>query len=184
LRLFRREPVHRQLAREGGLDVDEPPPHDTTPRWGEPGIHGIARPREWDVTATADAPDIDGTEHAFVVLPDGTLIVEAEGDFLPLAAAVEGSLAPPYRAVAVRRSGDRWAVAARRIDVVELPPEIVGETVELTVRDGERELLVDGARSTVGARALERLGGERFPSFVLRAERLDGDLWDVTLTPL
>ena len=69
---FRRESLHERLAREGGLD--ERPPHDTTPRWGAAGIHGVPRPRQWDAVATAEAPGLMRDEIEFVGLPDGSLV--------------------------------------------------------------------------------------------------------------
>ena len=50
-------------------------------------------------------------------------------------------------------------------------------------RDG-RTLTVDG-RTTLGhAPALERIGETEGTEYVVRAERLDGDLWEVEATPL
>jgi hypothetical protein len=46
------------------------------------------------------------------------------------------------------------------------------------VHGGERSLLVDGERSFGGLPALER------PEHVVRARRLDGDLWEVETAPL
>jgi len=184
VRFFRKEPLHRRLAREARLAVDDPPPVDTTPRWGGPGVHGIPRQREWDATAFVDGVDIDDDEVVFVALPDGALVVEGEGDCSLLADALEGQLPPPYRAWAVRRNDGRWAVAGRRIEVVELPSDVRGETIDLTVRDGERSLATDGMPSFGGVHALEQLGGARYDSFVVHAERLDGDQWDVRVTPL
>jgi len=172
--IFRRsEPLHERLAREGGLAPDPPDPR---PAWQETGIHGIARAREWDVTATAAAPDLEGDSARFVVLPDGTLLVEEGPDasLEPLAAAVEESLAPPYRARAARQSETLWAVQARRIQVVEIPDGPEGDTIELT-RDS---LLVDGERAFGTISQLEELGD------VVRAERLDGDLWEVHVAAL
>ena len=178
----RSEPLHERLAREGGLM--EQLPSDTTPRWGAAGIHGVPRPREWDATALAEAPDLDGKELAFVALPDGTLLVEGEGDPGPLADALEGQLELPYRAVAVRRDERFWGVAARRIEVAKLPG-LAGDEIELAVNDGERSLRVDGMPSFGSTPDLEHLAGERgLHSYVLRAERLDGDLFEVSLTPL
>jgi hypothetical protein len=110
------------------------------------------------------------------VLPDGALLGEEAQS--PLADALE--IEPPYRAEAVRREGDLWAVAARRIDVVELAQQIDGDTVDLTVVDGERTLTIDGLRSFGSVPELER----RQRSYAVRAERLDGDLWEVRVSPL
>jgi len=172
--IFRRsEPLHERLAREGGLTPDPPDPR---PAWQETGIHGIPRAREWDVTATADAPELEGDAARFVVLPDGTLLVEEGGDasLEPLAAAVEESLTPPYRARAARQSETLWAVQARRIRVVEIPDGPEGETIELA----PDTLLVDGERAFGTIPQLEELGD------VVRAERLDGDLWEVQVADL
>ena len=184
---LRRKPLHQRLAEEGGLVAPERPRHDMTPPWGEVGIHGVARPREWDAVGVVDAPGLPGDEIGFVALPNGTLLVEDElpDDLLaPLAEAVEGALEPPYRAQAVRRDEARWAVGARSIVVVELPEEIDGDEIELTVHDGERTLIVDGARSFGSVPALERLAEARFGAYVVHAERLDGAYWEVRVTAL
>jgi hypothetical protein len=169
----RREPLHERLAREGGLG---PEPPDPRPAWQETGVHGIARAREWDVTVTAEAPEIEGGAARFVVLSDGTLLVEdgPEASLEPLAAAVEESLQPPYRARAARQSGSLWAVQARRIEVVEIPDGPGGDTIEVA----PGSLLVDGERAFGSIPQLEQLGD------VVRAERLDGDLWEVQIAAL
>jgi hypothetical protein len=183
----RREPLHERLAREGGLGKVDPPPHDTTPRWGETGIHGLARPRVWDAVVLATAP-FDGEWLAFVALPDGTLLLDddevPEEAIAPMAAALETSVVPPYRAEAVRKGDNRFAVAARRIEVAEVPEEVDGDEVDLTVYDGEKVLRIDGERSFGSIRSLEELAAKRFPSYVLRAERLDGVLWEVVVAAL
>ena len=171
--LFRRkESLHERLAREGGLVEREP----RGGPWREVGIHGMQRPREWDATQTVDAPGIDGDAATFVALPDGSLLVEEGSDssLQPLADAIEQQLAPPYRARAARQDGDLWAVQARRIDVVKLrnPPD--GDSIELT----REALVVDGERAFGSVPELEGRGD------VVRAERLDGDLWEVQANPL
>jgi hypothetical protein len=166
----RREPLHERLAREGGLTLDP------RPQWQETGIHGLQRLREWDATVTADAPGITGDAARFVVLPDRTLLVEEgpEESLEPLASAVEQALQPPYRARAARQSGSLWAVQARRIQLVEIPDGPPGETIELT----RNELLVDGERAFGSIPQLADLGD------VVRAERLDGDLWEFQVEAL
>jgi hypothetical protein len=176
LSLFRRkEPLHERLAREGGLIEPEPAAEPRAP-WREVAIHGIQRGREWDATVTAEAPDIDGDAATFVVLPDGSVLVEEGPDssLQPLADAVEEQLPPPYRARAARQRGDLWAVQARKIDVIRLRNAPDGDSIELT-RD---MLLVDGAREFGSVPELEGLGD------IVRAERLDGDLWEVRASPL
>jgi len=181
----RRKPLHERLLEDAGLEV---PRHDARPVVGgarEPGVHGIARQREWDAVATVHAPDIAGNELAFDVLPDRTVLVdEEEGDapLAPLADAVERELKPPYRAKAVRQSEELWAVAARAIDVIRLPGQD-GDTIELSVRDDERTLAVDGAREFGTISELEGLAAGR-RDYVVRAERLDGDWWEVKVDPL
>jgi hypothetical protein len=184
--LFRREPVHKRLAREGGLDLEGRPPHDTTPRWGEPGIHGVARPRQWDAVATRDVPGLEGELAEFVELPDGTLLVE-EGDahgegLIAVADALE--LEPPFRARAVRQQGETWAVGARRIAVVTLPPATIGEEIVVSSSEGEQATVVDGMPTFGRVPELERLGASRGESYVVRARRLDGQVWEVQTAAL
>lgn len=182
---WRREPLHEKLAREGGMS---PPPHDPGPHWGEVGIHGIARPREWDAVVSADAPGLEGEEARFTALPDGTLLVEeaADEDALDvLADALEGVLDPPYRAEARRRGGSVWAVGARGIEVLRIEEDVAGDELTLTVHEGRSELTVDGARTWGSIASLERwAAGERLDSYALTAERLDGDLWEVQAAAL
>ena len=93
----------------------------------------------------------------FTALPDGTLIVDEDvpdGSLTPLAEAIEMTLNPPYRAEAVNREDGVWAVAASRIQVRAFP-----ET-----EDDELELVEDGN--------------------VVIGRRLDGDLFEVDVTPL
>jgi hypothetical protein len=175
------------LLEAGGLA--EPEAHDARPLVGghrESGVHGIARQRQWDALATVEAPELDGDEVSFEVLPDRTLLVADEtGDasVAPLADAVERELDPPYRARGVRQARELWAVAARRIEAVRLPGR-AGEALELSVRGGERELVVDGAREFGTVAELEGLAGGRFSDYAVRAERLDGDWWEVRVDPL
>ena len=138
------------------------------------GIHGVSRARRWDAVATAEAPGLSGDEGEFAVLPDGTLLGEQAQ--VPLADALE--LEPPYRAEAVRREGDLWAVAARRIEVARFQHE--GDEVELSVVDGERTLTVDGLRDWGSVPELE----QPLPSYAVHARRLDGDLWEIRVSTL
>lgn len=183
--------MHVRLAREAGLEIDERPPHDPGPRWGEVGIHGIARPREWDAVVNAEAPRLGVGQLEFVTLPDGTLVVDDDvqgelepGSLDPLAAALESQLAPPYRAEAVWRGGSSWGVAARRIEVAELPPEVEGDELVLSVAGDERSLTVDGQVSRARIPALERLGATRGESFVVRAQRLAEQAWEIEVSLL
>jgi hypothetical protein len=172
----RREPLHVRLAREGGLELDDTP--GTRPSWDTAGIHGLQRPREWDVVLTVEAPEIDGDRASFVALDGDTLVVEDGPDMVaPLATAIERELAVPYRAEAVRRDGGLWAVGARAIEVRELPG-VTGDEIELALLDDERTLVVDGRPAFGSIPVLERAG------HVVRANRLDGDVWEVAFDPL
>jgi len=171
LGFFRRdEPAHVRLAREGGLVERE-----ARAPWREVGVHGVQRAREWDATVTTEAGGIEGDAATFVALPDGSLLVEEGPDssLQPLADAVERELRPPYRARAARVDGDLWGVQARRIEVREIKDQ-PGDSLELT-SDGLR---IDGQRAFGSVRELEGLGD------VVRAERLDGDLWEVRASAL
>lgn len=186
---FRRErPLHERLAEEGGLAWQQERPHDPAQRWGPVALHGHHRAREWDAVVSAEGPRLPGDEVHFVALPDGTLVVEedvADGALAPLADVVEEHVSPPYRAEGVRRGSAVWAVAARRIEVVELLEEPEGDTLELGVHGGRRSLVVDGAPSGARLPSLERLASERgVDEYVIRAERIDGPLWEVSLAPL
>ena len=186
----RRRPIHQELADGTDLLRWEPQPR-TQPVIGFGAeatmdvLHG-GRPRRWDAVVSAEAPLLTGEAVHFVALPDGMLIVDervAHGALDPLADALEQQLARPYRAEAVRRAG-LWAVGANAIEVVELPEGVPGDTIELASRAGERELSVDGEPSLAPLPTLEHLAAERYEDYVARAERIDGDLWDVRVSPL
>jgi hypothetical protein len=182
--LFRREPLHERLAREGGLTA--PAPLDPRPAWQETGIHGVHRPREWDVTVTTDAPGVEGDAVRFVVLPDGTLLVEEgpDGSLEPLAAAVEQALHAPYRARAARQGESLWAVQARRIEVLELPGAPEGDAIDLTHTADGTTVAVDDARIFGSLPALEQRGAREGREYTVHAERLDGDLWEIRASSL
>jgi hypothetical protein len=180
LGLFRRKPLHERLAEEGGL-VESTTGPLFTGVIPETGIHGVPRERQYDAVVTADAPDVKSENALFVALEDGSLLVEeGEGDLTPLADAIEQEVARPYRATAIHRGGSRWAVAAHGLQVIELP-DPGGDEVELSVHSGEKMLVVDGNRSFGTIPELEALGSG---DAVVRASRLDGDLWEVRVDPL
>ena len=197
MRLFgRRQPVHRRLADAAGLWLDDgtsprpglsaaPPGWDGEQR-GEAGIHGVPRARRWDAVVTVEAPGLTGANVHFVALPDGTLVVdedEPDAAFGPLAEAIEAVLRPPYRAEAVRRDGELWGVGARQIAVVA-EPSLEGDEAELVITAGQRSLVVDGRSHVARAPALEGAGARVGEAYVVRAARLDGDLWEVEATAL
>jgi hypothetical protein len=184
--IFRREPLHKKLAREARLEQTEPAPFvDPGPHWGNAGIHGVPRPRRWDAVTSADASGLSGEEVHFVALPNGDLVVEEDeppDTLTPLAEAVEQTIEPPYRAEAVRQGDDVWAVAARRVEVAEF--ETDGEEIELVSHEGALTLTVDGERPFGTIPELERLGASQGDSYVVRARRLDDNLWEVTASAL
>ena len=185
----RRKPLHEELAEGTGL-LEWKSRHEPVGPRAFAGtldvLHG-GRQREWDAVASAEAPSLPGTELEFTVLPDGTILVEEDlpdDALMPLGDAVEQMLEPPYRAVAVRRDGDVWGVAANRIEVVEVAEEIPGDTVSLAMQGGERTLLVDDEPAWESIPTLESYGTAQHEEFALRAERLDGRLWAVKVNPL
>jgi hypothetical protein len=171
--LFRREPHHVRLAREGGLDQGEP--DEARPPWDKPGIHGLQRAREWDVVTTVRSPEQAAERVEFVAIaPNETA---SDGDAAPFTAALAGRPPQPYRGEAVYRGDGQWAVAARRIQIVRLPG-VEGQEIELSSYADERTLTVDGARQMGTIPALER------PEHVVRARRVLGDAWEVETAPL
>lgn len=194
----RRKPLHEALAEAADIPFGlgqgyetppalsaEPPGWDGIQR-GEAGIHGVPRARRWDTVAVAEAPGLHGDAVHFVVLPDGTLLVEEDEPdkaLTPLADAVEAALKPPYRAESVRRGGDSWSVAAERIEVVEVPG-LGGDEAELVASSDGKVLRIDGHTTLGSAPVLERAGEAHGREYVVRANRLDGDLWQVEATPL
>ncbi len=189
---WRRERLHEKLAREGDVllerSADEPEP--SRPPWDKVGIHGVHRPRRWDLVVTVAVPDLPGEEVAFIALPDRTLVVDEEVPaypeaLSPLADAIDESLPPPYRAEAVRRTDDLWAVAARSIEVGELPAGTPGERVTVSVRGRERTTLVDGEEWLASFPALEAVAEARgLRDYVLEASRIAGDTWELQVSAL
>ena len=158
-------------------------PHDPGPHWGEVGIHGLHRHREWDLVTTVDAPELDGEETWFVVLDDDRIVVEdTTADLSALRSAV--ALAPPFRAHAVRRGGSLWVVGARRIETVTLVDDPGGDAVELAWNGTERTVRIDGEPTLAGVPELEALGGSRHRTYVVTATRLVGPEWEVAIAPL
>jgi hypothetical protein len=178
------ETENERLLREAGLleyqqhpdraqPQPEPPPKPFDPLAGscpaESWIGAYARttprPAEWDVYTTAHAPEIAGDAVAFATLPSGDVIVDEEqgdADLSPLADAVEKHLQPPYRATGRREDGSLWAVAARQIEVRELPM-LKGDEAEIIVRNGRPAFF-----------GLDPAG-----EYAVHAERLDGDFWEI-----
>jgi hypothetical protein len=143
------------------------------------------RPRRWDAVVSAELPTVAGHEVDFVTLPDGSIVIdeeEGDADLTAFAEAVERRVPPPYRVHAVRREDGVWALAVRRIDVATFPAD--GETIDLSEHDGVRTLIVDGESRFGSIPELEAIGRRQGHAYVVRAARLDGDLWEVTADPL
>lgn len=178
--LFRRKSLHVRLAEDGGL-VERSPGPPYTGVISETGIHGVPRERQYDAVATTEAPDVHGDSVRFVGLDDGTLLIEeGDGDLAPLADAIEQDIERPYRATAVRRSDTTWAIAGHRLRVVELP-DAGGDEIELAIVDRAQTLAVDGTRSFGSIPELAQLADG---DAVIRASRLDDDLWEVRVDAL
>jgi hypothetical protein len=166
--LFRRESLHEKLAREGGLTPQGS--EDRRAPWDKAGIHGGNRPREWDEVTSVET-NLPGDQATFVVLDDEIVIDEGPDDVEPLVEALR--LKPPYRAEAVRQNERVWAVAARRIEVAELPGQD-GDELEQTRTGDELTLVVDGQRRFGSIAALD---GRR--DYAVHATRLEGVRWEV-----
>ena len=199
--LFRRqkETLNEQLLREMQQDdVHEVEPTELHPVDAYAGTYPVdditgiwrramARPGEYDAVVSVHAPDIAGDAVEFATLANGDVIVDTEqgdADLSPFADAVEQHVEPPYRVVARRGEGELWSVAARGIDVLEVQFS-GGDEIELASVGGSLDVRVDGEPWSGHIPALEHAGeaadGE---DYVVQAERLDGDLWEVRASPL
>ena len=148
---------------------------------------GIQRVSEWEAMASAEAPELPGDELSFTGLRDGTLFVDldlSDEALEPLIEAIEPLIEAPYRAFARREEGDLWAVAAMRVDIVEVHENIPGDELDLAFQEGEPALMVDGQESGQRIETLEAFAAARFRKYVLHASRLDDLLWEVTVFPL
>jgi hypothetical protein len=140
-----------------------------------------------DAVLTAEAPDISAATVDFVALPDGELLAEddetADEDLSALADAVENRLQPPYRVHARRTSGDEWELLAYLLDVRTIA-YAAADTLQLVHRDGVEELLADGVPVDGSIPQLEAAGAALGGDFAVRAERLDGDFWEIRAAAL
>jgi hypothetical protein len=74
-------------------------------------------------------------------------------------------------------------VTAEEIEVVTLAVD-AGDELDLTSMDGSKTLSRDGEEWDGAVTELERVGEARGSDYVVHAERLDGDLWEVQANPL
>jgi hypothetical protein len=203
--IFRRrneETLNEQLLREAGIAEEQPPVEETETAPPEPfdayegtypaqhweGVltRAMARPGVWDLLTTVHAPGIAGDTVEFATLPAGDVIVDTEtgdADLSPFADEVEKQLKPPYRVLARREEDDLWSLAARAIDVVELKLAS-GDEIELVENEGRTELRIDGEASQQAIPELERAGETLGSDFVVQADRLDGNLWEIRASAL
>lgn len=162
-------------------------PLDPAREWLAAGITGLARGRQWDAVATLADTGTPGDELAFVALSDGAFFLESseDADPAPFAAALGDAIAPPYRAVAVKRPG-LWAIGAVAIEVARLDPDPRGDDLELIWTGSAPALVVDGVPADPGrAAALERIAAGRVRGpYAANAHRLRGDLWEVSVLAL
>ena len=176
------EPPGRTLG-----PADDVVPRSPIPTFGVSGNRQRGRVVEkLDVVVSVRSATLAGDRIEFTTLPTGDVIVEKEqgdGDLSPLADAIEKKLDPPYRAFAARQTGDVWGVGALRIQVakVELAE---GDAIELTASDGYQEVRVDGEPSDAEVPELVQLGEQVGADYCVEAERIDGDFWEVKVTPL
>ena len=184
--LLRRKKSDEQRLREAGLErIELQPQTPLLERLGVPTGRSVGA-ADWDASVQVAAPGVRGDRVAFTTLPSGDVLVDEEADDADvsvLATAVERELPPPYRALAGRQGGDLWGVLAKRIEVERLE-WAHGDSLELSRKDSWQELRVDGEPSTRRVPALERLGERIGTDFFVKAERLDGDLWEVRVAAL
>jgi hypothetical protein len=145
----------------------------------------VHRPREWDSVVLIHAGGAPGPVVRFVALRDGSNLVEESGDTVTVEAIVAAlDSEPPYRAEAVRRDATTWAVGIRAIHVVELPPSVLGDELELVWDGRERSTRVGGVPTLASVYELEALASARFETWVVRASRLRDTSWEVEIGPL
>jgi hypothetical protein len=112
----------------------------------------------------------------------GGEVVEEDGAAARLARSI--AVTPPFRAHAVRRGPDTWAIGVRRIETIELSTDPGGDAVELVWDGAERSVRIDGEPTLAGLPELERLGASRHAAYVVTAARLTASTWEVSVVPL
>ncbi len=123
---------------------------------------------------------------------DGDLSVTREAIDL-VRAEIERALEPPYFLRAVRQDQKTWMVGARAISSTLISLHLHASSLEIACPPGDdRSVFVDGqfasepfdADIAKAVQTLERLGRERFESFVARADKVEADRWELTIDPL
>lgn len=161
-------------------------------------MSGLARAREWDTTAVLELPSLIGVEiGAFeaTVFPD-----RVDGDpsvtrevIDSVRAELERVVKPPYFLRAVRQDEKTWMVGARAISSTLISLHLSASSLEIACPPGDdRSVFVDGefasepfsAEVAQAVQTLERLGRERFESFVARADKVEADRWELTIDAL
>ena len=165
-------------------------------RWVEAGVSGLARAREWDATGFVELPELAADELELEVRADGAK--GAAGVPAPalaaLLAAADELAERPYTLRAVRQGPVEWAlgVVALAVDEVALPA-VDGDSIEIArPPDGDRLVLVDGEEPpephepllAAVVALLEERARARFQCYAIRADRVKGERWDVTIDPL
>ena len=180
----REKPLHERLAEQGGMTMSTEVTRDVAP-WNQAGVPA-SRGR---VNGTPSSPPRP-TSRATPSTSSRSRIERWSSTRTSRTTSSRRSPTrsrrssnPPYRAEGTRRDDRLWAVGASKIAVVSIAEEIGGDTVELAVREGVVTQLVDGAHGFGSVPELEALGAG-MPSFVVRADRIDGDLWEVVVLPL
>jgi hypothetical protein len=176
-------------SHEPDLDPEPDPSLGRSGAVSEALVAGLARRwrlREPHVIASAEVPDLTGESYTFTTVPDGSMLVDDDGeeDLSRLADAVEVHLNRPYRAEAVRHGDSSWAISAWPIQVASLAAD--GDELELTSVAGERTYSVDGefVDEAFAPLALAQLGEAHWDDYALHASRLDDELWEIEVHPL
>ena len=164
----------------------------------ESGVSGLARIREWDATAIVELPELEADMRTELELTVRAEAVEGGAD-VPAAAVsrllgeLERSVRRPYAVRAVRQGPLEWLAAARGLKSEAVVLRCPGASLQLAVPpEGDRSVLVDdepvsepfGEPLAAAVAELERRGTKRFESFVARADKVEGERWEVTIDPL
>jgi hypothetical protein len=164
----------------------------------ESGVSGLARIREWDATAMVELPELEDdarTELELTVRADG---IErgaglAASAVTRLLEELERSVRRPYTLRAVRQGPLEWLAAARELRSEAILLRCPGVSLQVAVPpEGDRSVLVDGEPAleppdgplAEAVLELERRGRERFEFFVARADRVQGERWELVIDPL